>query len=94
MKIALCFRFAQTFWLSKLSRGAISSNGGKEIKGLKEISKDTQRVLFHYRDKFPLRDLVQGDKPPKPPKATMNSLRSCFLKAKLTIVKPSSSQYF
>ena len=48
----------------------------------KVVSKDTQRVLFHYRDKFPLRDLVQGASPPKPPKATMNSLRSCFLKAK------------
>ena len=34
MKIALCFRFAQLFDY-KLSRGAISANGGKEIKGLK-----------------------------------------------------------
>ena len=69
MKIALCFRFAQTFWLSKLSRGAISSNYRKKFKGLKEISKDTQRVLFHYRDKFPLRDLVQGASPPETPKS-------------------------
>ena len=48
---------------------------------LKSIEQGYTEVLFHYRDKFPLRDLVQGQAP-ETPKATMNSLRSCFLKAK------------
>ena len=81
MKIALCFRFAQLFWLSKLSRGAISSNYGKKFKGLKRNKQGYTEGTFHYRDKFPLRDLVQGQAP-RNPKSTMNSLRSCFLKAK------------
>ena len=61
------FSLCSNFWLSKLSRGAISSNYGKKFKGLKEISKDTQRVLFHYRDKFPLQILFRG-KPRNPQK--------------------------
>ena len=46
MKIALCFRFAQTFWLSKLSRGAISSNYREKFKGLKSIEQGYTGYFF------------------------------------------------
>ena len=46
MKIALCFRFAQTFWLSKLSRGAISANNGEEVKGLEEKKSNKQAYPY------------------------------------------------
>ena len=45
MKIVPMFSLSQTFWLSKLSRGAISANNGEEVKGLEEknqISKPTR----------------------------------------------------
>ena len=85
MKIALCFRFAQLFDY-KLSRGAISSNYGKKFKGLKRNKQDTQRVLFHYRDKFPPVILFRG-KPPETPKSNYELASLVFFKAKLTIVK-------
>ena len=47
-----------------LSQGQFLANDGEkseEIKSKKILSKDTQRVFFHYRDKFPLCDLVQGE---------------------------------
>ena len=52
-----------------LSQGQFLANDGEkseEIKSKKILSKDTQRVLFHYRDKFPLCDLVQGQAPETP----------------------------
>ena len=40
------------------------------------------RVLFHYRDKFPLRDLVQGASPRNPQKQLYELASLVFLKAK------------
>jgi len=57
----------------------------KKSKAKRFLSKDTQRVLFHYRDKFPLCDLVQGQAPkPQQQKQKWHSLRSCLLKSKST----------
>ena len=71
-----------------LSQGQFLENDGEkseEIKSKKILSKDTQRVLFHYRDKFPLCDLVQGQAPkPQQQKQKWHSLRSCLLKSKST----------
>ena len=52
-----------------LSQGQFLANDGEkseEIKSKIFLSKDTQRVLFHCRDKFPLCDLVQGQAPETP----------------------------
>ena len=56
------------FDFALLRQGQFLANDGEKsekIKSKKNLSKDTQRVLFHYRDKFPLCDLVQG-KPRNP----------------------------
>ena len=56
------------FDFTSLRQGQFLANDGEKsekIKSKKILSKDTQRVLFHYRDKFPLCDLVQG-KPRNP----------------------------
>ena len=68
MKIALCFRFAQTFLTTSLVEGQFLQITEK-VQRFKR-NKDTQRVLFHYRDKFHP-DLVQGASPPKPPKVIL-----------------------
>ena len=74
------------FDFTSLRQGQFLANDGEKsekIKSKKILSKDTQRVLFHYRDKFPLCDLVQG-KPRNPNSKSKNGTRFArvFSKAK------------
>ena len=87
MKIALCFRFAQLFWLSKLSRGAISSNYREKFKGLKSIEQGYTEGTFSLPFKIPTLGLIGAS--PKPQKQEQMALASLvsFQKQKLTVVK-------
>ena len=76
------FAKAQTFDFTSLRQGQFLANDGEKPKILKALSKDTQRVLFHYRSKFLLCALL--GQAPKPQKAKA--------KAKMALASLVSSQ--
>ena len=84
MKIALGFAKAQTFDFTSLRQGQFLANDGEKPKILKALSKDTQRVLFHYRSKFLLCALLGQAPNPKKQKQRQNGTRFArvFSKAK------------
>ena len=84
MKIALSFAKAQTFDFTSLRQGQFLANDGEKPKILKALSKDTQRVLFHYRSKFLLCALLGQSPNPKKAKAKA--------KAKMALASLVSSQ--
>ena len=92
MKIALCFRFAQTFDY-KLSRGAISSNYGKKFKGLKRNKQGYTEGTFSLPCKIPT--LAFDGASPKPQKQEQMALASLvsFQKQKLTVVNFHEIRY-
>ena len=87
MKIALGFSLKlKLFDFTSLRQGQFLANDGEKPKILKALSKDTQRVLFHYRSKFLLCALLGQAPNPKKQKQRQkwHSLRSCLLKSKST----------
>ena len=66
MKIALGFSLKlKLFDFTSLRQGQFLANDGEKPKILKALSKDTQRVLFHYRSKFLLCALLGQAPNPK-----------------------------
>ena len=59
MKIALCFRFSQTFWLRFATSGAISAKDRKSQKDLKGIRFNKQAYLYIQNStNFDIQDLL------------------------------------
>ena len=85
MKIALSFSLKlKLFDFTSLRQGQFLANDGEKPKILKALSKDTQRVLFHYRSKFLLCALLGQAPNPKSKSKGKNGTRFArvFSKAK------------
>ena len=84
MKIALCFRFAQTFWLSLLSRGQFLQITEKSSRFKSIEQGHTEGTFFHYRVKFLLCALLGQAPNPKSKIKNKNGTRFArvFSKAK------------
>ena len=91
MKIALGFSLKlKLFDFTSLRQGQFLANDGEKPKILKALSKDTQRVLFHYRSKFLLCALLGQAPNPKKAKAKAKMALASLVssqKQKHTIVK-------
>ena len=83
MKIALGFSLKlKLFDFTSLRQGQFLANDGEKPKILKALSKDTQRVLFHYRSKFLLCALLGQAPNPKSKGKNGTRFARVFSKAK------------